>query len=376
MLDQVLPSMSASPTDIESSLESALSQESPHFEPMLQPVAAGELGDEVCGFGPVCGDCYVIDCDFRNAAQALQTFGRKNRSRRCPVCLLGVGQRGFMKHVKKCIAGFNAGTAVTSPMGADSRGVLADVLASSGEPILFDDMLNMMKLLDATYAKFGHHVSLHPRHRGKILGFGRNPETGMNFISGSFGPPGTFDRLVDKVEDFARDVLRSPIVRVCEQWIRALSLLRAASSQDVNLPMPCFSGSGASTLYCMWNYSAVDWMDPAHRDHPPPWTIAMRKAPEMPCCAELGCCTICSTTCSLCPHCVRNFSPRDRSLTIMLVKSTTKARRSQPYFTCGWESWPIDDTGIFIYDGKKMAHGLWAPFAGKPWYAVCFVKQY
>ena len=39
------------------------------------------------------------------------------------------------------------------------------------------------------------------------------------------------------------------------------------------------------------------------------------------------------------------------------------------------ESWPIDDAAIFIYDGKEMAHGLWAPFQAKPWYAVCIVKQ-
>ena len=263
-------------------------------------------------------------------------------------------------------------------MGADSRGVWADVLVSSGEPVLIGDMLRVMKLVDATYAELGHHVSLRPRHRGKILGFGRNPETG-----GSFGPPGAFDRLVEKVEDFARDVLRSPIVQVCEQWIGALKLSLTNGSHDAcnaaassqGLPGPWFSGSGASALYRMWNYSAVDWHDPAHRDHPPPWMISFAKAPEMPCCSELGCCTICSTTCSSCPHCVINFSPRDRSLTIMLVKSTTKARRSQPYFTCGWLSWPIDDTAIFIYDGTKMVHGLWAPFAAKPWYAVCIVKQ-
>ena len=54
----------------------------------------------------------------------------------------------------------------------------------------------------------------------------------------------------------------------------------------------------------------------------------------------------------------------------------TKARRSQPYFTCGWESWPVDDAAIVIYDGKKMEHGHWAPFAAKPWYAVRFVKQF
>ncbi len=80
-------------------------------------------------------------------------------------------------------------------MGADSRGVWADVLVSSGEPVLIVDMLRIMKLVDATYAELGHHVSLRPRHRGKILGFGRNP---------------------------ARDVMRCQIVRVCEQWIRDL----------------------------------------------------------------------------------------------------------------------------------------------------------
>ena len=58
-----------------------------------------------------------------------------------------------------------------------------------------------------------------------------------------------------------------------------------------------------------------------------------------------------------------------------LVKSMTQARRSQPYCTCGWESWPIDDAAIFIYDGKEMAHGLWALFEAKPWYVVCIAKQ-
>ena len=97
-------------------------------------------------------------------------------------------------------------------MGADSRGVWADVLVSSGEPVLIGDMLRVMKLVDATYAELGHHVSLRPRHRGKILGFGRNPETG-----GRFGPPGAFQKLIEKVEDFARDVMRCQIVRVCDQ---------------------------------------------------------------------------------------------------------------------------------------------------------------
>ena len=59
----------------------------------------------------------------------------------------------------------------------------------------------------------------------------------------------------------------------------------------------------------------------------------------------------------------------------MLVKSMTQARRSQPYFTCGWESWHIDNAAIFIYDGNEMVHGLWALFEAKPWYAVCIVKQ-
>ena len=157
---------------------------------MLQPVAGGGVG-----FEPRVGDRYfVIDTAIRSAAP---TFTRTQRGRRCPVCCLRVPQCGFVSHVNQCIAGFNAGTAATSPMGADSRGVRADVLVSSGEPVLFADMLRVMKLVDATYAELGHHVSLHPRHRGKILGFGRNPETG-----GSFGPPGAFDRLVEKVEGF------------------------------------------------------------------------------------------------------------------------------------------------------------------------------
>lgn len=263
-------------------------------------------------------------------------------------------------------------------MGADSRGVWADVLVSSGEQVLFGDMMRVMKLVDATYAELGHHVSLRPRHRGKILGFGMNPETG-----GSLGPPGAFNKLKDKVEDFARDVLRCPIVRVCEEWLSALKKNAAALGQDAcnnaawsqGLPWPCFEGSGASTLYCMWNYSGIDWHDPAHRHHSPPWTISLAKVPEIPSCSTLGCCTICPETCELCPHCVRKFSPQDKSLTIMLVKSMTKARRSQPYFTCGSQSWPIDDAAIFIYDGKEMVHGLWAPFQAKPWYAVCIVKQ-
>ena len=264
-------------------------------------------------------------------------------------------------------------------MGADSRGVWADVLVSSGEQVLFGDMMRVMKLVDATYAELGHHVSLRPRHRGKILGFGVNPNTG-----GSFGPPGAFHKLREKVEDFARDVMRCQIANVCEQWNRALKWHDAASSQDTcnnaawsqGLPWPWFEGSGASTLYCMWNYSGVDWHDPAHRHHSPPWTISMAKVPEIPSCSTLGCCTMCNETCESCPHCVRKSSPQDKSLTIMLVKSMTQARRSQPYFTCGWESWPIDDAAIFIYDGKEMVHGLWAPFEAKPWYAVCFVKQF
>ena len=224
---------------------------------MLQPVAGGGVGLE-----PRVGDRYfVIDTAIRSAAP---TFCRTYRGRRCPVCHLRVAQHGFVSHVNRCIAGFNAGTAERSPMGADSRGVWADVLVSSGEPVLIGDMLRVMKLVDATYAELGHHVSLRPRHRGKILGFGRNPETG-----GRFGPPGAFHKLIEKVEDFARDVMRCQIVRVCEQWIRALKTNAAALSQDTcnnaawsqGLPWPWFEGFGASTLYCMWNYSGIDWHD-------------------------------------------------------------------------------------------------------------------
>ena len=99
----VLPSMSASPADIlellsaaspadiESSSESALSQESPQdLEPMLQPVAGG-------GFEPRVGDRYfVIDNDVRRAAP---TLSRTERGRRCPVCILRVAQCGFASHV-------------------------------------------------------------------------------------------------------------------------------------------------------------------------------------------------------------------------------------------------------------------------------------
>ena len=84
---------------------------------------------------------------------------------------------------------------------------------------------------------------------------------------------------------------------------------------------------------------------------------------------------MCTEECESGPHCVRKSSPQDKSLTIMLVKSMTQAKRSQPYFLCGWESWPIDDAAIFIYDTKEMVHGLWALFEAKPWYAVCIVKQ-
>ena len=116
--------MSSSPADTGSSSESALGQESSQdFEPKLQPVAGG--GQPVAGGGvglePRVSDRYfVIDTAIRRAAP---TFCRRFRGRRCQICHLRVAQHGFVSHVKRCIAGFNAGTAARSPMGADSRGV-------------------------------------------------------------------------------------------------------------------------------------------------------------------------------------------------------------------------------------------------------------
>ena len=171
------------------------------------------------------------------------------------------------------------------------------------------------------------------------------------------------------------------IGEVCKDW--AARMRNNDRGFPLPLPADIFDGMGSSNMFFMRSYSQALKDEPHHRNPPgvdgaheyPPWTVQLF-GKEMPhCCKDV--CNICShgISCVECPSCCLGRSVMDVFLSVSVVLSCSRIRKEQPFFVTQCTAFAVDKASIFIYSGRDMITGVWAPKQAKDWVAVTWVAR-
>ena len=88
-------------------------------------------------------------------------------------------------------------------------------------------------------------------------------------------------------------------------------------------------------------------------------------------------CVTCATDCRKCKSCPLHIDSKDKGLTILhLYQSSRTPVTDRVYFVLGNVAHPIAGGMSFIFDGKTVRHGVWAPDScGYDWTGLALVTR-